>query len=83
MRKAATEAEGGFFDQHRQELDELYDKLVKNRTQQAKKLGFENYVPLGFIRMGRNCYTRGPPELPRSGGAGPGAPGGEGERAPG
>ena len=57
VRKAATEAEGGFFDQHRQELDELYDKLVKNRTQQAKKLGFENYVPLGFIRMGRNCYT--------------------------
>ncbi len=57
VRKAAIEAEGGFFDQHRQELDELYDKLVKNRTEQAKKLGFENYVPLGFIRMGRNCYT--------------------------
>lgn len=57
VRKAALEAEGGFFDAHRQELDELYDKLVKNRTQQAQKLGFENYVPLGFLRMGRNCYT--------------------------
>ena len=57
VRKAALEAEGGFFDAHRQELDEIYDKLVKNRTEQAKKLGFENYVPLGFLRMGRNCYT--------------------------
>lgn len=57
VRKAALEAEGAFFDQHREEFDELYDKLVKNRTEQAQKLGFDNYVPLGFLRMGRNCYT--------------------------
>lgn len=57
VRKAALEAEGSFFDQHREKFDQLYDKLVKNRTQQAQKLGFENYVPLGFLRMGRNCYT--------------------------
>ena len=56
VRKAAYEAEGAFFDAHREELDDIYDKLVKNRTQQAKKLGFETYVPLGYIRMGRNCY---------------------------
>ncbi len=61
VRKAAIEAEGGFFDQHQAEFDELFDKLVKNRTEQAKMLGFENYVPLGFLRMGRNCYT--PEEL--------------------
>ena len=57
VRKAAIEAEGSFFDQHQAELDEIYDKLVKNRTEQAKKLGFDNYVPLGFLRMGRNCYS--------------------------
>ncbi|RKJ38662.1 M3 family oligoendopeptidase [Acutalibacter sp. 1XD8-33] len=57
VRKAAVEAEGTFFDQHQAQFDELYDKLVKNRTEQAKKLGFENYLPLGFLRMGRNCYT--------------------------
>ncbi len=57
VRKAALEAEGSFFDAHQVEFDELYDKLVQNRTQQAKALGFENYVPLGFIRMGRNCYS--------------------------
>lgn len=32
-RKAALEAEGTFFDQHQKEFDELYDKLVKNRTE--------------------------------------------------
>ena len=32
VRKAAYEAEGAWFDAHRAELDELYDKLVKNRT---------------------------------------------------
>ena len=57
VRKAAYEAEGAWFDSHRNELDELYDKLVKNRTEQAKKLGYENYIPLGAIRMQRVGYT--------------------------
>ena len=56
-RRAALEAEGSFFDENRQQFDELYDKLVKNRTEQAKKLGFANYVELGFLRRGRNCYA--------------------------
>ncbi|MBE6050905.1 MAG: M3 family oligoendopeptidase [Clostridium sp.] len=37
-------------------LDDIYDKLVKNRTEQAKKLGYENYVTLGYYRMGRTTY---------------------------
>lgn len=57
VRRAAYEAEGAWFDSHRAELDELYDKLVKNRTAQAKKLGYENYIPLGAIRMQRVGYT--------------------------
>ncbi len=56
-RKAALEAEGSFFDEHRQEFDQLFDKLVKNRTQQAKALGFESFVELGAIRRQRNCYS--------------------------
>ena len=61
VRKAAYETEGRFFDAHREELDELYDKLVHNRTAQAKLLGYDNYLPLGYDRMGRNCY--GPQEV--------------------
>ena len=56
VRKAAYEAEGKWFDSHQAELDELYDKLVKNRTAQAKNMGYENYLKLGYDRLGRNCY---------------------------
>lgn len=56
LRRGAYEAEGGFFDEHRDEFDGLYDKLVKNRSRQARLLGFENYVELGYLRNLRNCY---------------------------
>ena len=61
VRKAAYEAEGRFFDDHREELDGIYDKLVKNRTAQAKMLGYDNCLQLGYDRLGRNCY--GPKEV--------------------
>ena len=57
VRKAAYEAEGAWFDAHREEFDSLYDQLVKNRTAQAQAMGYENFVPLGAIRMNRLGYT--------------------------
>lgn len=62
-RKAAWEATAGFFSAHAEELDRMYDELVQNRDRQAKALGYENYVQLGYDRMGRNCY--GPKEVRR------------------
>lgn len=56
VRRAAYTAEGKCFDSHREKLDELYDKLVKNRTAQAKALGYENFIELAYDRLGRNCY---------------------------
>ena len=32
--------------------------MVKNRTEQARQLGYENYVELGYYRMNRNCYDK-------------------------
>lgn len=61
VRKAAVEAEGSFFDANREKFDEIFDKLVKNRTEQARKLGFDSFVPLGYLRRRRNCY--GLPEV--------------------
>ena len=60
VRKAAYETEGRWFDAHQEELDSLYDKLVKNRTAQARAMGYDNYIPLGYDRMRRNCW--GPKE---------------------
>lgn len=57
VRRKAFELEGQWFDSHQEEFDSLFDRLVKNRTEQARLLGFENYVPVGYIRQRRNCYT--------------------------
>lgn len=56
VRRAAYEASGKFFDENQEKVEGLYDALVKNRTEQARKLGFDNYVELGYLRRGRNCY---------------------------
>ena len=47
-----------FFSGHGEKLDEIYDAMVKNRTEQAKQLGYSNYVELGYYRMMRNCYGK-------------------------
>lgn len=57
-RKRAWKAFSDYFMGVTGEIDEIYDKMVKNRTAQAKLLGFENYVELGYCRMHRNSYDR-------------------------
>lgn len=57
VRKAAIEAEGKFFDSLQDQIEEIYDRLVKNRTKQAKILGYENFVELAYIRRHRS-YTK-------------------------
>ncbi len=56
VRRAAFETAGRWFDSHSEELDAIYDELVKNRTAQGKMLGYDNFIPLGYDRLGRNCY---------------------------
>jgi M3 family oligoendopeptidase len=57
IRKEAYEAYSGFFAEHEKDLDELYDNLVKVRTRIAKKLGYETFTELGYIRLGRSDYN--------------------------
>ncbi|MGF9965046.1 M3 family oligoendopeptidase [Bacillus rhizoplanae] len=57
MRKQASEAYYGFLAEHEEELDRIYDELVKVRTTIAKKLGFNNFVELGYARMYRTDYN--------------------------
>ena len=57
-RRAAWEAEGGFYSENGEKLDQYYDELVKLRDGMAKKLGYENYITLGYYRMTRNSYTK-------------------------
>ena len=58
VRKKAWDAFSAFFEEKQPEIDEIYDLMVKNRTRQAKMLGFENYIDMGYCRMNRNSYTK-------------------------
>lgn len=58
IRQKAWDKMSDFFETNADKLDEIYDKLVKNRDAQAKALGYDNYVTLGYYRMQRNCYGK-------------------------
>ncbi len=58
IRRAANEKVSAYFEENAAELDDIYDKLVKNRTKQAQEMGYENFVELGYYRMNRNSYGR-------------------------
>jgi len=58
LRRKAYVAEGQFYESYGRELDELFDKLVKNRTAQAHAMGMEDFTELGNIRMGRIGYSK-------------------------
>ena len=61
VRRAAYEAEAGYFDAHRAELDELYGEIVQNLNTQAKVMGYHDYSKLSYVRMNRIGY--GPEEI--------------------
>lgn len=56
VRRKAVKARSEALNKVKDQLDDIYDKLVKNRTAQAKKLGLNSYVELGYLNMGRTTY---------------------------
>ncbi|MCR5491818.1 MAG: M3 family oligoendopeptidase [Bacilli bacterium] len=57
-RKEASEAYYGYLDSVKDQIEDIYDQLVKVRDKMAKKLGFKNYVELGYLRMSRFDYDK-------------------------
>ncbi|WP_432776891.1 M3 family oligoendopeptidase [Brevibacillus gelatini] len=57
MRKKANEAKYDFLRQHSEQLDSIYDSLVKVRTRIARKLGFNSFVELAYARLNRTDYN--------------------------
>ncbi|MCF0150117.1 MAG: M3 family oligoendopeptidase [Firmicutes bacterium] len=57
-RLAAWKAEAGWYKENQPALDRIYDELVHLRDEMGKTLGYGGFTPLGYYRMGRNCYTK-------------------------
>ncbi|MGI6781754.1 MAG: M3 family oligoendopeptidase [Acholeplasmataceae bacterium] len=60
-RKQAQLAVSGWLESKESEIDKIYDEMVQKRHQMALELGYENYVQLGYDKMGRTDY--GPKEV--------------------
>lgn len=60
-RHEAARGRWGWFADHEQEIDALYDELVALRTRIAAALGHDSFVPVGYQRMKRVDY--GPSEV--------------------
>lgn len=55
-RKEAMMAWGDLYESIADDLDAIYDKLVKLRVTIAKKLGFDSYIDFIYLKRGRYDY---------------------------
>lgn len=55
-RREAYEALGKKLEENSAALDGLYDRLVRVRDKMAKKMGYQNFVELGYYKLGRMSY---------------------------
>ena len=56
-RLAAQKAVTGFFEENEDGFDRIYDDQVRVRTEMAVKLGYKNFVELGYARLTRSDYN--------------------------
>ena len=56
VRKAAVKAYSDFYHGNEKRLEEIWDELIKIRTQMGKNLGYENFIPVGYMQQGRTDY---------------------------
>ena len=57
IRLEAAKKYWGFLESKDEEIGQIYDDLVKIRDKMAKKLGFSNFVELGYLRLSRLDYN--------------------------
>lgn len=57
-RLAAWKAEGQWYKDNQEKLDNIYHELTTLRDAMGKKLGYAGYTELGYYNMGRNCYGK-------------------------
>ena len=57
IRKKAADAAFNFLGENANELDSIFDNLVRLRDGMAKKIGLDNFVDLGYYQMMRSDYN--------------------------
>ena len=57
VRRGAAQALDKWLGEHNEQIGTIYDKLVHLRDTMAKKLGYEKFTELGYLRLGRTDYN--------------------------
>ncbi|MBQ6504164.1 MAG: M3 family oligoendopeptidase [Flexilinea sp.] len=55
-REAAFKAYSDFYHSNEPRLEQIWDELISIRNEMGRNLGFENYIPLGYMNQGRSDY---------------------------
>lgn len=58
VRQKAFDAYWNFFEENSKEFDGIFDRMVKLRNDMSLKLGYKNFVELGYARMKRIDYNK-------------------------
>ncbi len=56
IREAAFRAYSDFYHSCEPRLEEIWDELIRIRNEMGRNLGFENFIPLGYMQQGRTDY---------------------------
>ena len=56
VRAAAFQAYSDFYHDNEKRLEEIWDELIKIRNEMGRNLGFDNFIPLGYLQQGRTDY---------------------------
>ena len=56
VRRDAYTAYSKFYEANEKRFEEIWDELIKIRNEMGRNLGFENYIPLGYMKQGRTDY---------------------------
>lgn len=58
VRRAAAKAYSDFYHSNEARLEEIWAELISVRNEMGRNLGFDNYIPLGYMGQGRTDYGR-------------------------
>lgn len=56
VRAAAYKAYSEFYHRKEERLEEIWDELIRIRNEMGRNLGYENFIPVGYMQQGRTDY---------------------------
>jgi len=56
VRRRAFKAYSDFYHSHEERLEEIWSELIRIRNEMGRNLGYENFIPVGYMQQSRTDY---------------------------